>query len=263
MTSAGERFGEHLGYGLTLLWRSGRIAGVRRWLGEGTNWLDTAVRWLMVGAPAALVSWWLLGAWWRVITAAVVVLVLAARAATKDVKAKQASAEKPAPASAATADGPDHSPEDVPAAELVALAHHLLDGAPGVHLATLAGALGGGHTTATVRALCAAHGIPVRPSVRDASRRVSPGVHRADLPPLPEPLPDAAKSPDVAVVAAGQPATTTPATPPTTPAPTTPTTPTVTVHGGVRVTAVDDPDNPARTHVTVVDTTTKRTKERA
>jgi hypothetical protein len=64
----------------------------------------------------------------------------------------------------------------------------LIGDAPGVHLKTIVGWLRAtGHdttcTTADVAAGLARRGIPVRASVRDATKRVNRGVHRDDLGP--------------------------------------------------------------------------------
>lgn len=248
-STPGERFGAHLGRGLTLLWTQGRIAGVRRWARAGENWLDTAVRWAMAGGPPALASWWLLASWWRTLLAVVVVCILALRAATKAAKAAPATA----PPATAEADGEDPTP-----AEFLALAHRVVGTARAVYLKTLAVALsdryGGAWEIADVRRLCEAARVPVTPTVRAPGGKPTVGVYRAHLPPLPEPLPEGAPVGDVAVVAAGQNTT----TGPTTTTPTTPATPTVTQHGGLRIVARDDPHNPARTHVTVTDNTRKR-----
>jgi hypothetical protein len=240
VTSPGERFGHLLGHGLTLLWTQGRAAGVRRWLGEGTNPLDTGLRWVLVGGPVALAAGWLAAVWWRAVLAAVVVCLLALRAATKAAVTTAPKAPAAAPQTLPKAAADD--PRDLSRDEFVDLARDLIGDAPGVHLAALATALGPDHSIADVRALAERHQVPVRPSVRDADRRVSPGVHRADLPPLPEPLPGRPGVEPVGVVVAGQPGTTSP----TTPGPATPTTRTV---GGVRVTSTPDADNPHRTHV--------------
>lgn len=242
----------HLVRGLAILgerWWSGP------WIAEGKTAPDRLVRRglraLLTMAVFVLVS----TSGWLFTAAVLVVIVRALRAATKAVTGQQ---QKPAtPAAAPTAADHDALPE-VTADQFVALARELVGTAPGVHLTTLAAALsgryGGPWDTPDVRALCRDHSIPVQPSVRDARKRVSTGVRGDDLPPLPQPLPEPTVAPPVGVVAAGQPETTAPATA----APTTPTTPTVTTHGGVRVIARDDPDNPARTHITVVDRPGKR-----
>jgi hypothetical protein len=241
----------HLANGLRILgerWSR----GVRGWLAAGENWLDTGVRWLLVSFTGYGAAHLLLSTLWAVGAVALVVCVLALRAATKAVRSEQGAPGKAVPE--APEEDVEESLPDVTAADLTALAHQLLAGGPGVHLATLAAGLsarhGGAWQTGDVRALLAAREIPVRPSVRDAAKRVSPGVHRDDLPPLPDPSPAPAVAGDVAVVAAGQSATTAP----TTSAPATPTTRRI---GGVQVTSTPDPDNPARTHVRVVDRTRK------
>lgn len=248
----------HLAKGLRLLGERW-LDGPRRWIAAGENPFDTAVRVALVGG-VAYGLWRLLASSWTVLALAVLAVVLVAlRTATKAAKGQPATPPK-------TADVPPAADDDdlptVTADQFVTLARELVGTAPGVHLTTLAAALsgryGGPWDTPDVRALCRDHSIPVQPSVRDARKRVSTGVHGDDLPPLPQPLPEPTVAPPVGVVAAGQPGTTPGTTAPTTTAPTTPTTPTVTTHGGVRVIAHDDPDNPARTHITVVDRPGKR-----
>jgi hypothetical protein len=247
----------HLARGLVILgerWWSGP------WILEGKTALD---RWVRRGLRALLtvVAFRIACASPWLFTAAMLgVVVRALRAATKAATGQPATHPKTAAVAPPAVD--DDTLPEVTADQFVALARKLVGTAPGVHLTTLAAALsgryGGPWDTPDVRALCGAYSIPVQPSVRDARKRVSTGVRGADLPPLPQPLPETATAPVAGVVAAGQPATTGPTTPPATPAPTTPTTPTVTTHGGVRVIARDDPDNPARTHVTVIDKTRKQ-----
>lgn len=237
----------HLTRGLLILgeqWTS----GARRWIGAGENWLDTGVRWAIAGGVAYGAARLLLSSLPGVAVVAVAVCVLALRAATKAARGAQ-PATKPSPA--APTPTAEEGLVDVPADELTDLVRDLLAGAPGVHLSTLANALGDGWTTTTVRAVLAAHGIRVRPSVRDAARRVSPGVHRDDLPPLPGPSPAAPQEAVAGVVVAGQ----IPTTDATTEAPTTPTT-----HhaGGVRITSTPDATNPHRTHITVHNPTRKK-----
>ncbi|SEO83844.1 hypothetical protein [Actinacidiphila rubida] len=227
--------------------------GVRGWLAAGTNWLDTGVRWALVLGTLYGAAHLLLGSLLGVGAVALVVCVLALRAATKAARGQQLQAAKPGP-QASAADAEQELP-DVTGDELAALAHDLLAGGPGVHLATLAAGLtarhGGDWQTGDVRALLTVHQVPVRPSVRDAAKRVSPGVHRADLPPLPAPSLTPAVAGPVAVVAAGQPGTTGATTDP-------PATPTTRQIGGVQVTSIPDPANPARTIVRAVDRTRKR-----
>lgn len=253
--SRGEEVGSHLGRGLTLLWEQGRVAAVRRWLGEGENWLDTTVRWVMAGAPVALAAWWLVAAWWRAAIAAAAVCLLALRAATKAAKEQPAAPAKTPPVASV-------APADQPAAEdFAALVWDALDGTNAIHINTLAAYL----TTATgqtwtadhVRAACQTHDIPTRPKVRDlGGDRVSRGVHREDLPPLSRPLPEEAQEELGGVYVAGQGGNATQlqaayATPPTR---------TVRRVGDLRITAVDDPENPARTHVAVADPTRKKAR---
>lgn len=229
----------HLAAGLRILgerWST----GLRRWAAAGENWLDTGVRWAFLLGALYVASHLLLGSWLGISVVVLVVGVKALRAATKAAKSPSPKGpvvdlEKP-PAAA------DEDRQDVPRGEFLTLAHKLIGAAPGVHLAALAAALGPAWTIAHVRALAARHQVPVRPSVRDAAQRVSPGVHRGDLPPLPEPLPEGAVAGPVGVVVAGQPGTTASTT-------TVPTTPTTRTIGGVRVTSIPDPDNPHRTHI--------------
>jgi hypothetical protein len=231
----------HLAEGLRILgerWST----GLRRWAGAGDNWLDTGVRWALLAGALYVASHLLLGSWLGISVVVLVVGVKALRAATK--AAKSAPPKAPVVDSEKSLASADEDRQDVPRGEDLALAHKLIGTAPGVHLAALAAALGPAWTIAHVRALAGRHQVPVRASVRDASRRVSPGVHRDDVPPLPEPLPEEAVVPPVGVVVAGQPGT----TEPTTTLPATPTTRTI---GGVRVTSTPDADNPHRTHVTV------------
>ncbi|GAA3374704.1 hypothetical protein [Streptomyces racemochromogenes] len=125
---------------------------------------------------------------------------------------------------------------------------HLAQGGHGAHLKMLAQHLTKTTRrpwdTAAVRAACKAAGIPITNSVRQPGRRVSTGVRLEDLP---DPSPSPSQAPAVAVVIAGQEPPTEAATATTT-AP--PTDDDRTVEG-VRMTLLDDPTNPARTHVTV------------
>lgn len=225
----------HLTTGLRLL---GERWWPRKWLAAGENWLDTGLRWAMVvGGGWAL--WRLVSASWKALGVVVLVVVVKAlRAATKAAKAP--------PRKAAA------GPEPVSPEAFLTLLWRTLGDAKGVHLRTLAAALaveyGGGWEVADVRALCEAAGVTVTPTVRAPGGGPTVGVYRADVPPLPRPFPEERTPPSGGVVVAGQTATTAA----TTVAPTTPTTPTVTTHGGVRVVVADDPDNPARAHVKVV-----------
>ncbi|WP_381802150.1 hypothetical protein [Streptomyces niveus] len=110
-------------------------------------------------------------------------------------------------------------PSETPALDQVAqLLHDTYTEGSGVHLATLRGHLNGhpiGGLPAArweprdVRALLTRHAVRVRPDVRVPPVGGREGVHRADFPPLVSPDPDPAPED---VVAAGQPATTTPTT---------------------------------------------------
>lgn len=95
-------------------------------------------------------------------------------------------------------DEPDDSEEEP---DILAVLHHLLDDAKAIHLAQIAEYLyDDPAATATVRELCAAAGVPITRGVRVPGRAVSTGVHRRDLPPLPDHSP----TDPVAVVGAGQ-----------------------------------------------------------
>lgn len=238
----------HLVKGLLILgerWTS----GPRKWAGEGSGIVDKAVRVAML-AGVGLVAFRVLTLSWPVLGITVlIVVILALRAATKAGKAE------PAPAEAVSATGLPEVSGDA----FLALLHEVLGAATGVHLRTLAAALthrvGGAWEVADVRALCEAVGQPTRPTVRAPGGGPTVGVHRDDLLPLPRVLPEGA------VVDPGlplRPATTSSTTAPTTTGPTTPATPTTRRVGDLRIVAVDDPDNPARTHVTVISNTRKR-----
>lgn len=224
-----------------------------KWIRAGENWFVVILRAVGVGAPA-YIGWRIVSSSWKLLGVAVlVVIVKALRAATKAVKGEPAKAKEPAgePLSGVRLEMSEE--------HFQACIWNVLDGAPAVHLATLAARFpsltGATWTGDDIRALCKTHGIPIRPKVRDlGGDRVSSGIHRDDLEPLPQPLPEGA--PEVAVddYAAGQGGNTTPL-----PA-SNDTTPTRTNRrvGDLRIVAVDDPDNPARTHVRVVDPTRKR-----
>jgi hypothetical protein len=227
-----------------------------KWIWEGENWLVVGLRAAAVGGPA-YIGWRIVSTSWKLLGIAVlVVIVKALRAATKAVK----GGEKPAPK--AVAEVPEKAPEtglpEVPREAFLALIRDVLGKAPGVHLATLATALvhraGGAWEVADIRALCTTHGIGVRPKVRDlGGERVSAGIHRDDLP-SPEPLPEGVRVAAVADYAAGQGGNATELRPDYATAPA----PTDRRVGELRIVAVDDPDNPARTHVTVLDAHRKR-----
>lgn len=237
----------HLVHGLTLLGERW-TAGLKKWLAAGENWLDTGVRLLMLGAAGAVLAFVLLGSLLRVGLTAAVIVVLALRAATKDATGEPEKAVAEPAATPAEGGLPEVSPQ-----EFLELLYDVLGTARGVHLATLANALthrvGGAWEAADVRALCEASGVPVRPTVRAPGRGPTVGVHRGDLKPLPRPLPEGVKLGAETDYTAGQPAE----LQLTTTAPTTPTTPTRRRVGDQLIVATDDPDNPARTHVQVID----------
>lgn len=242
----------HLVKGLKILgerWTKGPKA----WIAAGTGAGDRVIRWVLLAVPG-YIAWRIVSASWKVLGATVlVVCVLALRAATKAVKGEP---EKPKPALKETAAG---ERAEVSREVFQACIWDVLDGAPAVHLTTLADRLhdvtGNTWTGANIRGACKTHHIPIRPKVRDlGGDRVSSGVHRDDLDPLPQPLPEGATEGAVDGYVAGQDGN---ATPPLTPHATTPTSTTRRV-GDVRITSVDDPGNPARTHVKVLDPTTRR-----
>jgi hypothetical protein len=239
-------YGQHLLAGLEILrarWVSRPVGWVKKGATDGAR----IGRGVALAAAAWAVVRVVVSSWKVLVVVVLVVVVLALRAATKAAKG-----ELPGPAGA-TAPPPAGGLPDVSADQFMGLLRDVLGVAAGVHLRTLATALsartGVVWEVADVRRLCAAHRVPVRPTVRAPGGGPTVGVHRDDLPLLPGPSPAPAPAPAGGVVAAGQAGTTAA----TTPAATTPATPTSTVHGGLRIVAVDDPDNPARTHVRVID----------
>lgn len=232
----------HLVRGLRLLGER-RYAAARRWIEAGDGGFDKAIRMAMVGV-GGYILWRVLSSSWRTLAITVVIVCLVAlRAATKAAKAPP----KPAPVAAG-------GEPEVTSEEFLALVWDALGDAKAVHLNTLAAALtdtyGGAWKVADARRLCEAAGVAVTPTVRAPGGRPTVGVYRADVPPLPRPSPEGAPVPGRGVVVAGQSTTTSPTTGPVT----TPATSTTTVHGGLRIMAMADPDNPARTHVQVIKT---------
>jgi hypothetical protein len=91
--------------------------------------------------------------------------------------------------------------EDGEEFDFLAALYDLMADADRLHLAQIAEELyGDPAATATVREECAAAGVPITRGVRVPGRAVSTGVHRRDLPPLPDHSP----TDPVAVVCAGQ-----------------------------------------------------------
>lgn len=243
----------HLAAGLRILGERW-IAGPRKWASAGENLLDTAVRWAMV-AGGGWVLWMLVSGSWKILGIAVLVIaVKALRAATK---AAQQPGEKPQPGAPQTADRPADA---LPEVDFPQVLRDVLGTAPAVHLATLARHLtdttGRPWTGDDVRAACRGADIPTRPKVRDlGGDRVSSGVHRDDLPPLPEPLPEGAQEGPAVSYVAGQDGNATPLPDGNATAPT----PTVRRVGDLRITSTPDAHNPHRTHVAVLDPTRKKT----
>lgn len=148
---------------------------------------------------------------------------------------RQADSEEKAKAATQPAAPGTKARADLTRDETIERLHRLLGEKGGVHLARLAEDLGCG--IPQVRALLARHTIRVRPVVRAPGRGPTVGVHRTDIPPLPQPLSEGAAADGVGVVPAGHPGTTTTTTPPSEP------------REGERPVLVPDPDNPHETHV--------------
>lgn len=235
----------HLVKGLRLLGER-RWSAARRWIDAGQGGFDKAIRMVMIGAMG-YVLWRVLSASWRTLAVTVVIVcLLALRAATKAAKAPPE--KPPAP--------PPEGRRELFHDEFQDAIWDILGDRPAVHLTTLADHLhtltGDTWTAHQVRAACTTHGIPIRPKVRDlGGDRVSSGVHRDDLEPLPQPLPEGVQEGGVDSYVAGQDGNTGRQRH----------APTRTVRrvGDLRIAAVDDPDNPARTRVTVTDPT-RRTR---
>lgn len=236
-----QRQNTHLVRGLFILWDR-RWARIRPWVSAGENWLDTAIRWAMLGVAAFILLRVMFLSWFIAAFVILVVCIRALRAATKATIAEKANVKSPEQSSTEV-----KTEDDFPTHVWA-----VLGDAKAVHLATLARHLtettGTAWTPDHVRAACKQHSIPVRDKVRDlGSDRVSSGVHRDDLQPLPQPLSEGAQEGVGRPYIAGQDGNATPlhgpyATPPT---------PTTRAIGGLVVHAVDDPYNPARTHVQV------------
>lgn len=234
-------------------------AGPRRWIAAGTGMGDKALRRVLLGI-GGYIAWRIVSVSWKTLGATVlVVALLALRAATKAVNGKSTKPSPPAEDAQGeqqqpVVDGLPHVPRD----QFLSLVRTALGTAKGVHLRTLTVPLikryGGAWEAADVRALCEAYGVPTRPTVRAPSGGPTVGIHRADFEALPRPLSEAAPGPDVADYIAGQSTTTSP----TTSGPTTPATTTDRTIRGMRVITTDDPDNPARANVTVIDRTRKQ-----
>jgi len=238
-----ERQNTRLVKGLFILWDR-RWAKIRAWTKAGENWADTAIRWVMLCVAAFILLRVVFLSWIIVILVILVVCVLALRAATKAAIAEKTKVRSPEQSS------PETRTED----NFTTHVWTILGDAKAVHLATLARHLtettGTAWTPDHVRAACKQHSIPVRDKVRDlGGDRVSSGVHRDDLQPLPQPLSEEAQEHVGDPYIAGQDGN---AQPLHDPYATTPT-PTTRVVGGVVVQSTPDPVNPVRTHVQVVD----------
>jgi hypothetical protein len=234
-------------------WRKG-IGG---WLGESDGILDTALRWgLLLGGgwlawrlghvPLALAGRLVDGRAWLLWPAAAVWLVAAYRAG--DPRRKPAA--HPEVESGTGGEEPGPAAPVVPRAVFLALLHRELADARAVHLWHLAERLAKQYPDTewdvpAVAALCEATGVPVTPKIRAHGKGATRGVEKTALPPLPAPI---FKGPVVDVDAAGQ----QPSTGASTSTSTGSSTSTVGAPGegsGRRFVCVDDPTNPARTHV--------------
>lgn len=242
----------HLARGLAILgerWWSG--PWITQAQGPVDLWVRRALRaaLTMVAFRIACASPWLFAA------AVLVVVVRALRAATKAAKGEQK------PTAKASQKAPDAGTGELDEDQFLTFIWDALGDAKAIHLTTLAGALteatGTGWDGPAVRAACQTHRIPVRPKVRDlGGDRVSSGVHRDDLPPLPQPLPEGVHGGPGGGYVAGQGgnATALPGTHATTP------TPKTRRIGDLRITSIEDPENPHRTHVQVADPTRKKAR---
>lgn len=218
---------------------------------RATAWIHRGRRTDLTGWQAALGSWVrtamlaaVLYGMWRLVRAAPALLWLVVALLTIAVwRAGRPRWTPPAPAAAAAAEPvPAEAPPLITAADLIALIREAIGTRSGVHLTVLAhhlsSATGQVWTTASVRAVCEVHGVPVQRGVRMGSSSPSTGV-RLDA------LPDPSQPPPVAgvggVVVAGQDPATPPATATATPGQLHP-------EQGEFV-LVDDPADHARTHV--------------
>lgn len=220
--------------------------------------VERATAWIQKGRRDDLTGWQAtLGSWVRVAWLALLIYILwrtmraipalmwLLTAAIAYAAWRAGGPRKPAPAAAAQ-EAPEPVEETpvvtVSAAELVDLLCRCIGPRSGVHLAVLPRLLGQltGHpwTTASVRAACEAHGVPIDRGVRMPGRNPSTGVRLAALP-------NPSQTPPVAgvggVVVAGQESATPPATATATP-------------GRLQVgegdfDLVDDAANPVRTRV--------------
>lgn len=229
-------------------------AGPRAWIAAAEDGIDAIIRWVMVGGAGYLL-WRLVSTSWKSVALVVLIVIIKAlRAATKAAKG-ELHKSSPVPTGEPTKEPGERLPQ-VPKEEFLTLVRDVLGTAKGVHLATLTTALGvrfgGDWEIDDVRALCGAAGVRVRPGVRNlGSNRVSPGVHRDDVKPLPQPLSEGAQKGPDSVVDAGQPPELRAST---TAAPT----PTYAQVGDLRITSTPDAVNPHRTHITVIDPTRKK-----
>lgn len=238
MTPLLRRLVELLHDGSVILWDR-RVRPLVVWVRAGEKWWETPVRAAMLALPAWIVirtvrahpklMWPIVFIWcWEAIRAA--------QKAGKPIAPAAAAMPEPA-----VDDQPEVSPERFLELVRTAIGPH-----KAVHLVTLVERLIEEHPgrpwdSPAVRDLAAAAGVPVTPTVRAPGRKPTVGIYARDLPALFDLSPVAEQGPDVAVVVAGQPAT----TPPTTGPATTPATPAAepSEEGFV---VEDDPANPHR-----------------
>ena len=222
MTPLLRRLAELLHDGSIILYRR-RVQPKLNWVRAGESWWETPLRAAMLALPAWIVirtvrahtklMWPLAIIWcWAAIRAS--------RAGPRKPPGPPTPAAAAVPESAADDDRTHVSPEQFLRLLCAAIGPHRA-----VHLVTLVEQLVEQHPgrpwdTQAVRVLCAAAGVPVRGAVRAATGRVSVGVHRDDLPPVPGATSAVGQERAGDVVVAGQDAT----TPPTTTPATTPTT---------------------------------------
>ncbi|MFI0718905.1 hypothetical protein [Streptomyces sp. NPDC021224] len=193
---------------------AGIRTGVRAWLGESSGLLDTAMRWAMLAAAGWLV--WTVasialgagghavaGARWLMWPGTAILVVATYRAGGKaDAADAQEDPDTAPDESVPPAELEPEDDEQPLDADLLADVIHAVARGGNVHLTAITRRLRaetGQHWD--VLAACRAHGIRTRPvRVAGADPAVTTGIHRADLPPLPQPL----SAPPVGVVSAGQ-----------------------------------------------------------
>ncbi|GDY74092.1 hypothetical protein AQJ43_23670 [Streptomyces avermitilis] len=204
----------------------GTARGITAWLKAGEKVSDYVVRVIFLTIPGG-VLWGLLSASRAFMWLLVVIWCIAAWRAAQPAQEKSEAKE------------PDLHPDD-----LADLLWELAGDRKGVHLSQVAQQLtketpGRTWSVKDVRRLMEAAGIPTRHSVRVQGIGVAVGVHRQDIPGSPSPAPVSPSPQGVE--------------PQVNPATATATTPYVRdLGGGATATFTPDPQQPNRTHVTVV-----------